>query len=168
MERLTIRKAQLNDTAAMAAIHCRSWEAAYPGIITADAIAAKNAGRPAQWRQSLWGVHNNYIALWDSVPAGLLGLFSPCRDKDLPQAGEVGAIYLLPEFWGTDIGRPLLEFGVAELHKLGHDTVTLWVLEQNLRARRFYEKCGFAADGARKELEQSGAVMEVRYRLSVT
>lgn len=37
----------------------------------------------------------------------------------------------------------LLQAAVSELKKMGFDKVFLWVLEENLSARNFYEKCGF-------------------------
>ena len=41
----------------------------------------------------------------------------------------------------------------------------LWVVEGNARARRFYEREGWAPDGAAKEDEFGGQVVrEVRYR----
>lgn len=43
--------------------------------------------------------------------------------------------------------------------------VTLWVLDSNERARRFYELAGFAPDGATKEEVMARTpVKEVRYR----
>ena len=41
----------------------------------------------------------------------------------------------------------------------------LWVLEDNPRARRFYERAGWAPDGVRKAEERFGVrAAEVRYR----
>ena len=46
---------------------------------------------------------------------------------------------------------------------------TLWVLEDNPRARRFYERAGWHPDGARKAEERWGVrAPEVRYRKSFT
>lgn len=46
-----------------------------------------------------------------------------------------------------------------------HTEATLWVLEANARARRFYERKGWAVDGAAREEEVGGRrVTEVRYR----
>jgi len=42
--------------------------------------------------------------------------------------------------------------------------VVLWVLRDNSRARRFYERAGFAPDGVTDVLERLGGVTEVRYR----
>jgi ribosomal protein S18 acetylase RimI-like enzyme len=45
----------------------------------------------------------------------------------------------------------------------GYRYITLWVLEDNARARRFYEQAGFAPDDARHLLGDFG-VTEIRYR----
>jgi RimJ/RimL family protein N-acetyltransferase len=43
--------------------------------------------------------------------------------------------------------------------------VVLWVLEANERARSFYEKCGWIADGAEKrDAHRCGAQPQLRYR----
>jgi len=46
----------------------------------------------------------------------------------------------------------MMEFSLAELKLMGHDEALLWVLEENSRARLFYEKCGFTFDVAKKEI----------------
>jgi len=44
---------------------------------------------------------------------------------------------------GKGYGNYLLKKCVDELKSLGYDKILLWVLEDNLKARRFYEKNGF-------------------------
>ena len=46
----------------------------------------------------------------------------------------------------------------------GYSSITLWVLRDNRRARRFYERAGFAPDGATNVLTGLGDVLELRYR----
>ncbi|RAS29045.1 hypothetical protein BCL80_107157 [Streptomyces avidinii] len=47
--------------------------------------------------------------------------------------------------------------------------ITLWVLKENVRARRFYERAGFRPDGAEETFEAGGArVPEVRYTRPLT
>jgi len=41
------------------------------------------------------------------------------------------------------------------IRKVFHETIT-WVLEENKRARLFYEKCGFIQDGVKRDIEISG------------
>ena len=46
--------------------------------------------------------------------------------------------------------------------------VTLWVLDSNVRARRFYAAGGWSADGAQKLDESRGfPIAQVRYRRSL-
>ncbi|NMO37509.1 hypothetical protein HG826_28780 [Streptomyces sp. GMY01] len=46
----------------------------------------------------------------------------------------------------------------------GRPRMFLWVLKGNTRARRFYERAGFRADGAEEPFEADGVtVPEVRY-----
>ena len=44
---------------------------------------------------------------------------------------------------GKGIGAMLLKECIDELELLGFTTILIWVLEDNFRARRFYEKHGF-------------------------
>jgi ribosomal protein S18 acetylase RimI-like enzyme len=90
-----------------------------------------------------------------------------CRDADRtgPRQGEVYVIYVLPEWWGRGAGRLLMAHVARALAEAGLDDITLWVLEGNQRARRFYESAGFRLDGARQEIDLDGPVTELRYQL---
>lgn len=79
--------------------------------------------------------------------------------------GEVAAIYARQHAWGTGVGRLLMEQGLDRLARRGFTEGTLWVLETNDRARRFYAAGGWTIDDRVKEVEMGGtAVTEVRYR----
>ena len=73
---------------------------------------------------------------------------------------EIEAIHSLPETWGTGLGAAMLEFALEETN--AEKVAGLWAFEKNARARRFYEKHGFAFTGERRISEFDGAV-EVRY-----
>ena len=73
---------------------------------------------------------------------------------------EIEAIHSLPESWGTGLGAAMLEFALEETN--AEKVAGLWAFEKNARARRFYEKHGFAFTGERRISEFDGAV-EVRY-----
>ena len=61
-----------------------------------------------------------------------------------------------------------MEYVVGELKNLGYDEIFLWVLEENVRARAFYERFGFVADGGVTDTEIGGKMLrEIRYRIRV-
>jgi ribosomal protein S18 acetylase RimI-like enzyme len=79
--------------------------------------------------------------------------------------GELTSIYVSPQHWGTGVGRELLSAATEQLRQAGFTEATLWVLEGNTRARRFYASAGWRPDGARKDAVIAGVpVVEVRYR----
>jgi ribosomal protein S18 acetylase RimI-like enzyme len=91
--------------------------------------------------------------------------FGPRRDgPDKLDDAEIYSIYVSPEHWSTGTGRALMDEALARLRASGVRTVRLWVLDDNPRARRFYERAGFATDGEAKTDDFLGvAVAEVRY-----
>jgi len=91
---------------------------------------------------------------------------NPSRDADADDGtGELAAIYLRPDHWDRGVGRALLVAAAAQLAAAGFRTATLWVLTANERALAFYERSGWAADGATQITDIGGApVPELRYR----
>jgi len=88
-----------------------------------------------------------------------------CRDEDVDRAttGEIWGIYLAPSYWRKGIGRFLCGQAEKMLASRGFSVATLWVLEKNVQARRFYEAMGFAADGVTKEIDLGARLVAVRY-----
>jgi GNAT superfamily N-acetyltransferase len=73
------------------------------------------------------------------------------------------ALYLLPAWWSAGVGRALMTSVLDALRGDRYRRVVLWVLADNARARRFYERAGFTIDGATNVLIGLGGVLEVRY-----
>jgi ribosomal protein S18 acetylase RimI-like enzyme len=80
------------------------------------------------------------------------------------RVAELYALYVHPARWSTGTGRALMDQVLAKVSSTGYQSITLWVLEDNARARRFYERAGFAPDDARHVLDDLGGVTEIRYR----
>lgn len=81
------------------------------------------------------------------------------------RVGEVYALYVAPDLIGTGIGRGLLTEAHAAMTGRGFETSALWVLQDNLRARRFYERAGYRADGATQDdVYDDVTLSELRYR----
>ena len=90
----------------------------------------------------------------------------PSRLARMSGWGEIVSLYLLPRVQGMGYGKALLRAAVDALGAMGLRDVFLWVLEDNLRARRFYEHMGFFASGEHLDDVIGGAALrEVQYRL---
>ena len=148
---LRIRVAVPADARPIAEIHVRSWQAAYRGQLTDDYLDGLSVDdRLEQHRHSL----EQPLAEWrtwvaeDGGDAAGFAVTGPSQDADAgDRTGEVYAIYLVPDRVGTGAGRALLEHAVGDLRERGFEAATLWVLETNERARRFYERAGWVHDG---------------------
>ncbi len=108
---------------------------------------------------------STFVAERDGLVVGFTSV-GPSRDER--GLGELYAIYVDPDEWSTGAGRALIERAEEQLRG-DYEEVTLWVLEQNPRARRFYEHAGWAEDGERKAEARWGVrAPEVRYRKRFT
>ena len=153
-----IRPGTPADAEAVARVHVRAWQEAYAHVFPADRLANLSIERRAeQWRQ--------YPPLVAEEDGDIVGFVSVGASRGDDAEGELFAIYVDPARWGTGVGRALIEAAEARLGELGHHDVVLWVLEDNPRARRFYEAAGWRLDGARRPIRfLATEVPEVRYR----
>lgn len=165
----TVRPATPSDAEGIARVHIASWQVAYRGQVPdayLDGLAAEVARRTDFWRR--W-ISEGRVHVFVSELEGFVTGFVSCGRSDEggpgDPIGEVYAIYVHPQVWGSGTGRALFERARATLRELGFTKATLWVLGSNERARRFYEAAGWVADGATKEEERGTFVLrEVRYR----
>ncbi|MEZ5977406.1 MAG: GNAT family N-acetyltransferase [Planctomycetota bacterium] len=148
-----VRPARQEDAAAIARVHVATWDSAYRGLI-ADAVIERFdlATRTSRWegalRESLAATH--VAELRDEVVAFVSE--GPARDDDLDaRTGEVWALYADRSVWGTGVGRALVEYAFDRLRERGAERCVVWVLEENRRARDFYERVGFVPDGTTRE-----------------
>jgi GNAT superfamily N-acetyltransferase len=75
------------------------------------------------------------------------------------------AMYVRPAAWGSGVADELHDAAVAELRSRGIDRARLWTLEQNGRARRFYERHGWSLDGTSRVVEFPPHPLDVGYAL---
>ncbi|MFC8077260.1 GNAT family N-acetyltransferase [Streptomyces sp. NPDC057307] len=180
--RLLVRAMTVADCDAVAAVRIGGWRWAYAGMMPQaylDAMSVEeDAARQRDRLTDTEGAENtdstnrtvvNLVAQRDGAVVGW-GCFGPRRDQDVPDtAGELYALYVRPEHASTGVGRALTDALVERATTDGFDRLVLWVLEENARARRFYEKAGFLPDGAREPFDVGGvSVPEVRYARSLT
>lgn len=168
---LTIHAATVDDIPGLVDIHIGGWQWAYRGLIPDEYLDAMSATRARRIKnrierlQTLPPETRWWVAEENGRVVGF-AITDLSRDEDAPaRTAEVEAIYLQQEAAGKGFGRALFAHAVEDLCQRGFTRATLWVLENNQRARRFYEAAGWQPDGARKTEERPGGVLlhEVRY-----
>jgi len=177
-----IRAGSAADAAQVAAVQREGWFAAYTGIIAdeiIDRVTTPDGGARVRrsFRTRPW--QRMIVAVPDGGNAGVIGYaaFGPetdvlsapwphplSTDGEERRVAELYALYVHPAWWSTGTGRALMERVLAGTTRAGYLSLTLWVLRDNGRARRFYERAGFAPDGAVNMLDRLGGVNEIRYR----
>ena len=165
---MPLRLATVADAPALARVHMAAWRAAYRGIMASDYLDAMDAERFASgWERNLeTGARTTVGTLTDLPDAVIEGFCSvgPAREGSGGATGEVWALNLHPRAFGTGLAKELHDDGLERLIGAGHSSVCLWVATENPRARRFYEREGWVADGGAKDDEIGGAlVAELRY-----
>jgi GNAT superfamily N-acetyltransferase len=147
---VTIRESGPEDARAIAEVHVASWRQAYRGFIpdpVLDDLSIEE--RESVWRQGL-GDEEPGTALVAEERGRVVGFvgFGPSRSfDDPPSVGEIYALYLHPENQRRGIGRRLLEAALDVMARDGFQDATLWVLDSNSGARRFYQALGWQTDG---------------------
>ena len=159
---MEIRKLQQGDSLEeTSGIYALCWKTDYRGILPGDFLDALPEDRwvPFLRRDS----RRLLLARVEGRPVGA-ATWGPARDPDRAGWGELFSIYLLPRFRRRGAGTALLRAALEELKGLGFRRVYLWVLEENLPARAFYQALGFSPCSKAREVEIGGErVRELRY-----
>jgi ribosomal protein S18 acetylase RimI-like enzyme len=146
---VTFRDARPSDAQAIAAVHVASWHYAYRGLLPdafLDRLSVED--RERSWGTALADPAYGVVVAEDAGRVVGFVSFGPSRDEGASdRTAEIPAIYVDPEVLGTGVGRRLFDAAVGRLREAGYARATLWVLEANDRARRFYEKAGWSWDG---------------------
>jgi ribosomal protein S18 acetylase RimI-like enzyme len=181
-----VRRAVPGDALSIATVHVRSWQGAYRGLIPQAYLDALTPGdRVDMWKRALaataWPRTGTIVLLGlpasdgahdvaDGGPITGFASVSATRDEDADATtvGEILSFYLDPSVFGSGGADLLMSAAVVVLRAAGFTTATLWVLDTNTRARRFYERCGWHADGASKVHDWGAFVAtDVRYRFDL-
>jgi GNAT superfamily N-acetyltransferase len=166
-----VRDARPEDALAIARVHTRSWQVGYAHAFPSEALAAISVERRhdymANYLRSLPSGAAVLVAELDGEVRGFASV-GAAREGD-GALGELYAIYVDPDYWGSGLGRALIAAAEERLRAAGFTETMLWVLEDNPRARRFYEASGWTHDGGTKrDTHLDTEVTEVRYRKQLT
>ncbi len=144
---------ETDDRLEVSRIYEESWKFAYRDVVPQAYLDAIPSGL---WAANLDQGGRRSLVLEEGGRLVGTACVSPSRWPDRPDYGEVVALYLLPESMGRGYGKALLAAAVEVLAGQGFRDILLWVLEENHRARAFYEKRGFRFSGERMEQAVGG------------
>ncbi len=150
-----------DDKMMISKVYEESWKSAYKGIIPQEYLDSIPEGR---WVPNLdkqgWG---NLVCIDNGKMIGTSS-FCKSRFEQFQGWGEIVSIYLLPDYIGKGYGKILMDAVLSELKRQGYEDVFLWVLEENVKARNFYEKYGFLPTDDVLDGDIGGKVLrEIRY-----
>ena len=152
-------------------MHVASWRETYAGILPDEMLSSLSVEeRAAMWDQILRQPTTSsstavYLAQRGESIIGF-GSCGPQRTGNLitqGYGGEFSAIYVLRAFQGKGFGTRLLGTMSVDLVGRGFRGAALWVLRENLRARRFYEYHGGQVIAEREDDRDGTILVELAY-----
>lgn len=147
---MKVRDAGVGDAAAIAGVNTRSWQAAYRGLMPdsyLDALSVEEDTARWQCAVAQSALRARAILVVEDGAGEVVGYAVTGADVDEASQGLLFLMYVAPQNWSTGAGRALMDACVDRLWAAGFTRAVLWVLEANARARGFYERQGWAADG---------------------
>jgi GNAT superfamily N-acetyltransferase len=166
-----IRLATPEDAPALGSMHVASWRETYAGLLPDTMLSSLSIeARAAAWVQIMRepataGATVIYLAEHEGTIIG----FGSCGAqrteglKDKGYDGEVSAIYVLREFQKRGIGTHLFRAISSHLTRSGICAAALWVLRDNLSARRFYARLGGKVIAGREDIRDGTVLVELAY-----
>ncbi|MBE7005113.1 MAG: GNAT family N-acetyltransferase [Ruminococcaceae bacterium] len=138
-----------SNLAAAGAVHSAAWQASHCSFCAPDFVAARTPERQTQYlREKLERGAKLFLLLADK-PAGVVSVTGSLIED----------LYVLPERQNQGYGTKLLQYAAKQCE----GTPTLWVLENNTRAAKLYERLGFRRSGAQKD---GGRLSEFEFKLT--
>ena len=154
--------ASSGDAGELAQVHVQAWREAYGELLPESFYdGAAQRRRRVMWSGLLSREHARKRVRVARSEGRLVGFVAggpaaahlgqqPVRDEQLY------ALYVLSSCYGLGVGQALLDQALSER------PAQLWVAKENARARRFYEKNGFAADGTEQVDPDLDGLVEIR------
>lgn len=146
-----VRLARPEDATALARVHTLGWQQGFAGLLPADFLASRVVTAES-WRERL-GKGSRYPTFVgavgpDASQGPVVGFVTvgPARPPApiAPGVGQLHALYVLAEAWGSGLGYALHTAGMDALRAAGFTEAVLWSLAGNDRALAFYHRQGWA------------------------
>ena len=148
---ICIRDATEADVAAIAKLHAESWRSVYRGVLSEDYLENRvHRDRLAVWQERFVTTRRKLMFVMVAEEnSALVGFACVFPEENATFGSFLDNLHVSPELTGRGIGRRLLSESANRLvTRRSCVGLYLWVVEQNYRARRFYERAGAEIAGS--------------------
>ena len=168
---ITIRKVLPEEAHEYTICHINCWQSAYKDIVPGDYLSNmmnEIEQRTENLRKALSepSDYEYYCVVTNDKIIGRL-IIGKSHDEDKPDAGDLGAIYLLEDYWDKGYGRIMMNFALKRFGELGYNEIIIWSFEANDRANQFYKKFGFKPDGIKNEMNLGKPLTIIRHIINI-
>jgi GNAT superfamily N-acetyltransferase len=152
---LVVRPAAREELRAVEEVRVATWKVAYRGLVPDHVLDdLQVTDERVELLQSRYGRDVRTLVATEHEQVVGMAAVGPCRDEDREGQQELYALYVLPSHWGGGAGQALWD--------AAQPFTSLWVLQDNARARAFYGRNGFRPD-ITQTIELGAVLHEVRY-----
>ena len=138
------RNANKNDVAAIANLHAESWRSTYRGMMS-DAYLDGDVfeERFKHWKARFDLPKDNQYIIVAIENDKLVGFACVFGDDDAKWGSLIDNLHVRPDLKRQGIGKYLIQKAMSWVHEhYPEKGVYLWVFEDNIASRRFYEAIG--------------------------
>jgi GNAT superfamily N-acetyltransferase len=148
-----VRKAVLDDAYDFTYVQITAWKISYKGIVPDWYLDSLNVEETVEKTKNKLEMTTatRYVGILDGKIIAILSI-NLCFDEDQPEAGEIGALFVLPEYQSRGYGKQMESFAIAEFKNRGIHNVVVWTLVASVQANVFYKKCGFELEGSTRNI----------------
>jgi GNAT superfamily N-acetyltransferase len=156
---LTIRRGTPGDAAGLARVHTLGWQQGFAGLLPADWLARRVVDEDL-WSDRLAQPLPRATVFVAEGAGEVVGFahVGPVGGEPDPAttAGQLYALYVLADHWGTGVGYRLHQAGLAALVADGFRSAVLWALPGSVRSLTFYQRQGWRLDGEPRTQDLGG------------
>ncbi len=156
---MEIIKAEMGYADIYGKVHSQAWKQAYTDIFPKEYLCLDTPDiRKKEFLESCNSEDNDNYLLYEGGDAiGIVRVIYPASD-----GCELSSFYILEEYRNNGYGTQVLEYLRAVY---GNGKIQLWVLEDNIKARRFYEYNGFKSTGKTRRISRGNDYVQIQYEL---
>ena len=156
MNNKLIRKVRYEDIEQIVDINIQDWKKVYKGII--DDSSLENLDKKEKiekWKKS-YNKGNLIVFEKDEKVLGYCRYDDNIANKNNEIDSEIIALYVKYDNLGQGIGKKLVEYVKEDLKNKNRKKMIIWCLQENINARKFYEKIGGKLIQDEKYFEKDG------------